>query len=93
MTAPTANQPPQGSWYEIRLLGRLEAQWSAWFDGMTVTPGNGTTTLTGPVVDQAALHGLLQRIRDLGLPLISVTPVEPDPATTPDEAPITGDPS
>ena len=67
------------SWYEIRLQGRLDQRWSAWFDGLTLVAGaDGTTTLRGPVVDQSALHGLLQRLRDLGLPLISVTQVEPD---------------
>ena len=60
--------------------GRLDPRWSAWFDGLTLTAGtDGTTTLRGPVVDQAALHGLLQRLRDLGIPLISVTQMEPDP--------------
>jgi hypothetical protein len=65
------------TWYEIRLQGRLEATWSAWFDGMSLTPGaDGTTVLRGPVADQAALHGLLSRLRDLGLPLISVRQME-----------------
>ena len=60
--------------YEIRLKGHLEARWAAWFDGLTLTTcSDGTTTIHGPVVDQSALHGLLQRVRDLGLPLISVT--------------------
>ncbi len=60
--------------YEIRLEGRLEPRWSAWFDGLELTAGaDGTTVLRGPVADQAALHGLLQRLRDLGIPLISVT--------------------
>ena len=64
-------------WYEIRLQGRLDPRWSAWFDGMTLTPDtDGTTVLHGPVTDQAALHGLLARLRDLGLPLISVTQVD-----------------
>jgi hypothetical protein len=82
MNTPVTSRP-EGSWYEICLRGRLDARWSAWFDGMTLTTGDGTTTLTGPVVDQAALHGLLQQLRDLGLPLISVTPVEPGAATSP----------
>ena len=64
-------------WYEIRLKGHLADRWGAWFDGMTLTrEGDGTTRLRGPVADQAALHGLLQRVRDLGLPLLAVTPVE-----------------
>lgn len=59
--------------YEIRLSGHLDAHWTAWFDGMTVSDErDGTTVIDGQVVDQAALHGLLQRVRDLGLPLISV---------------------
>jgi hypothetical protein len=65
-TAPTR--------YEIRLKGHLDPRWAAWFDGLTLTSDDdGTTALRGPVVDQAALHGLLQRLRDVGLPLISVT--------------------
>jgi hypothetical protein len=81
----TTGQLPAGRWYEIRLEGRLDARWSVWFDGLTLTAGpDGTTTLRGPVVDQAALHGLLQRLRDLGLPLLAVTQLEPDdPPTQP----------
>ena len=60
--------------YEIRIQGRLDDRWTAWFDGMElVTAGDGSTLIRGEVVDQAALHGLLQKVRDLGLPLISVT--------------------
>jgi hypothetical protein len=67
-TAPTR--------YEIRLRGRLDTRWAAWFDGLTLTTDDdGTTALRGLVADQAALHGLLQRLRDVGLPLISVTPL------------------
>lgn len=62
--------------YRIRLAGHLGSQWAEWFDGMTITlEDNGDTLLTGPMVDQAALHGLLKKIRDLGLPLISVVQV------------------
>jgi hypothetical protein len=65
--------------YEIRLRGRLDLRWTAWFDGMTLTTADdGTTTLHGPVTDQAALHGLLQKVRDLGLPLLSVAPLDPE---------------
>jgi hypothetical protein len=86
VTAPTTGQPHEGCWYEIRLRGQLEQRWSEWFDGLTLTAGDdGTTTLRGPVVDQAALHGQLQRLRDLGLPLISVTQVQPEPAPHPAE--------
>ncbi|MBU1750521.1 MAG: hypothetical protein KKA73_22795 [Chloroflexi bacterium] len=64
--------------YEIRVQGRLDQRWSAWFDGLTITPqAHDETTLTGPVNDQPALHGLLAKIRDLGLPLLSVLRVEP----------------
>jgi hypothetical protein len=81
VNSPITRQPQDGSWYEIRLDGRLEQRWSEWFDGLTLTAGfGGTTKIRGPVVDQAALHGLLQRLRDLGIPLLSVTQVEPDPA-------------
>jgi len=84
VNTPTTGRPHEGGWYEIRLAGRLEPRWSTWFDGLTLTAGeDGTTTLRGPVSDQAALHGQLQRLRDLGLPLISVTPVDPDPARHP----------
>ncbi len=64
--------------YEIRIKGHLGPQWTDWFEGLTITLEEvGNTLLTGPVVDQAALHGLLRKVRDLGLPLISVNPVEP----------------
>jgi hypothetical protein len=66
--------------YEIRLKGHLDDRWARWFDGLTLTTrSDGTTTIHGPVVDQAALHGLLQKVRDVGLPLISVARAEPDP--------------
>ena len=62
--------------YEIRLKGHLDSRWAAWFDGLSLTnSSDGTTVICGPVVDQAALHGLLQKVRDLGLPLVSVTQV------------------
>ena len=65
--------------YEVRLKGHLDAHWTAWFDGLTVTyEKDGTTVISGQIVDQAALHGLLQRVRDLGLPLVSVRQVEGD---------------
>ena len=66
-------------YYEIRLKGHLEARWVKWFNGLAIKlEDNGDTLLTGPVVDQAALHGLLKKVRDLGLPLLSVNSVEPD---------------
>ena len=69
--------------YEIRLKGHLDDRWAEWFEALTITlEDNGDTLLTGPVIDQAALHGLLRKARDLGLPLLSVSPVEPGPPTT-----------
>ncbi|MFA5384053.1 MAG: hypothetical protein WC364_05235 [Eubacteriales bacterium] len=69
--------------YQIRLKGHLGVQWTDWFGGLTITlEDNGDTLLTGPVIDQAALHGLLKKVRDLGLPLVSFSPVEPGPSTT-----------
>lgn len=75
------------SWtYEIRLRGHLDARWSAWFDDLDLTNNSdGTTTMNGPVVDQSALHGLLQKVRDAGLPLISVTRLDPDRPHAPTE--------
>jgi hypothetical protein len=69
--------------YEIRLKGQLDERWADRFEGMTITlEDNGLTLLTGPVVDQAALHGLLKRVRDLGMPLLSVNFVTPGQAKT-----------
>ena len=70
--------------YEIRLRGHLDSRWAAWFDGLNLTNENdGTTIIYGPVVDQAALYGLLQKVRDLGLPLVSVTQVQPGQPNAP----------
>ena len=70
--------PGQPVVYQIRLKGHLDSHWTDWFDGLTITlEEDGDTLLTGPVIDQAALHGLLKKVRDLGMPLVSVSPVEP----------------
>jgi hypothetical protein len=69
--------------YQIRLKGHLGSQWTDWFGGLTITlEDSGDTLLTGPVVDQAALYGLLKKVRDLGMPLLSVNCVEPGPSAT-----------
>jgi hypothetical protein len=70
-------KPNQDPCYEIRLKGHLDNRWAEWFDGLTITlEEDGDTLLTGPVVDQPALHGLLKKVRDLGIPLISISPLE-----------------
>ena len=70
--------------YEIQLAGHLDQRWAGWFDGLTLTHrSDGTTVLHGSVLDQAALHGLLQKVRDLGLPLVSVAQVAPTPPVVP----------
>src|SRR5688572_19275134 len=70
--------------YEIRLAGHLDPRWAARLDGLALRlEPDGTTVLIGPIVDQAALHGLLQRVRDLGIPLVSVTRPEIDPRQRP----------
>jgi hypothetical protein len=76
--------------YEIRLKGHLDARWADQFEGMRFTyESDGTTILAGPVVDQAALHGLLRKVRDLVLPLVSVIRVDPKQANGPDVKPDT----
>ena len=71
--------PGQPVVYQIRIKGHLSRQWTDWFGGLTITlEDNGDTLLTGSVVDQAALHGLLKKVRDLAMPLVSVSPVKPD---------------
>lgn len=69
--------PDQPVVYQIRIKGHLDPKWRLWFEGLTITrEEDGDTLLTGPVIDQAALHGLLKKVRDLGMPLISVTVFE-----------------
>lgn len=85
-TTPTStgdlDQPGQ---YELRLKGHLDAKRIDWFDGLTITrEDNGETLLTGPLVDQSALHGVLRKVRDLGLPLLSVTHIDPKQANVSD---------
>jgi hypothetical protein len=77
--------PDEPMIYQIRIKGHLGEGWTDWFGDMTITPqDNGDTVLSGPVVDQAALHGLLKKVRDLGTPLISVMQVEPGKTDAPD---------
>ncbi len=72
--------------YHIRIKGHLGSRWARWFDGMTIIPqANGDTLLSGPIVDQAALHGILTKIRDLGLILVSVMEIDPHQWNTPVE--------
>ncbi len=76
------------TYYEVRVKGRLDARWGNVFDGLHLTNEiDGTTIIHGPIVDQAALHGLLQKLRDLALPLVSVAQVEPDLSGTPTHEP------
>jgi len=73
--------PSQPLVYQIRIKGHLGREWTDWFGGLTITlESNGDTLLTGSVVDQAALHGLLKKVRDLGMPLLSVNRVKPGQA-------------
>jgi hypothetical protein len=81
MTRPpgggTPAEPP--TYYELRVQGGLDGRWSVWFEGLQVSSDDhGVTTIVGPVTDQAALHGLLAKIRDLGLPLLSVRRIDPE---------------
>jgi hypothetical protein len=74
--------PGEAKIYQIRIKGHLGRQWTEWFGGLTITlEDNGDTLITGLVVDQAALHGLLRKVRDLGVPLLSVNHVESDEST------------
>ena len=80
------NQNEEARIYQIRIEAQLGREWTDWFDGLSITPGeNGTTLLTGPVIDQSALHGLLKKVRDLGTPLVSVNRMETDGSSNPNE--------
>ncbi len=71
----------QAGQYEIRVKGALDARWQTWFEGMIITASDDETIISGTVADQAALHSLLTRVRDLGLPLIAVNQIEADPSS------------
>lgn len=70
---PSPNHPTV---YQIRIKGQLDSQWSDWFSGMAISLDNGDTLMTGQVIDQAALYGLLKKVRDLGMPLVSVVQIQ-----------------
>jgi hypothetical protein len=84
-THASASDGHEAARYEIRLKGHVDTRWTAWFDGLSLTlNSDGTTVMHGPVVDQAALHGVLQKVRDVGLPLVSVIRIgadQPDVST------------
>jgi hypothetical protein len=80
------NQNEEAIIYQIRIEGQLGQQWTDWFDGLSITPGeDGTTLLTGPVADQSALHGLIKKVRDLGMSLVSVNRMKTDGFSNPDQ--------
>lgn len=84
----TATDHDEPERYEIRLKGHLGNRWADWFEGLTITAlDNGETLLAGSVGDQAALHSLLRKVRDLGMPLLSIRRVESTPADEPDAKP------
>ena len=90
MSDTSTGRDPDAGRYEIRLKGHLDSRWAAWFDGLSLTKdSDGTTVVSGLVADQAALHGLLQSVRDVGMPLVSVTQVSPDQPDVPAIAPAT----
>jgi len=78
--------------FQIKIKGHLGQQWAGWFDGLTITlEEDGNTLLGGPIADQSALHGILKKIRDLGMPLLSVNTIDPDQANKADTDPLIGD--
>jgi len=100
-TQPTSDASAAGRTrlpqYEIRVNGHLGSRWAAWFDGLNLTTeDDGTTVLRGPVVDQSALHGLLLKLRDIGIPLVSLTELPPgEPSELPhlSNVPLSTNPS
>jgi hypothetical protein len=91
----TAHEAPEDrnepELYEIRIRGHLDDRWADWFEGLTITrEAGGETRLSGPVADQAALHGLLRKVRDLGLPLLSVAQIGPEKSNEADVDTDTG---
>jgi len=91
MNAAPKSEADRPMVYEIRIKGHLGDQWADWFDGLTITlEEDGNTLLTGLVIDQAALHGLLKKVRDLGMPLISVDPVSSNQVDAPIFKPVLG---
>jgi hypothetical protein len=80
------NRNDEARIYQIRIEGQLGPEWTDWFDGLSITPGeDGTTLLSGPVTDQSALYGLLKKVRDLGTPLVSVNRLETDGSSNPNQ--------
>lgn len=87
-TDASSQQHRQPRLYEIRLEGHLDARWAGWFEGLSLTrESNGTTVLSGPLVDQAALHGVLRKVRDAGLPLLSVSQIHAEQPDAQDAKP------
>jgi hypothetical protein len=85
------NDPDRPKIFQIRIQGHLGQQWKNWFDGLTIVlEEDGNTLLSGPVIDQSALHGILKKIRDLGMPLLSVNSVDSNRATKIDTDPVKG---
>lgn len=86
------SDPDAPKTFQIRIQGHLGQQWAGWFDGLTIVlEEDGNTLLSGPVIDQSALHGILKKIRDLGMPLLSVNSVDRDLTNKNDTDPLKGD--